>query len=33
MDNIIKEAQAPETPTFETLPKYVGEIPEPSQQN
>ena len=26
MDNIIKEAQAPETPTFETLPKYVGEI-------
>ena len=26
MDNIIKEQQAPETPTFETLPKYVGEI-------
>lgn len=26
MDNIIKEVQAPETPTFETLPKYVAEI-------
>ena len=27
MDNItLKEQQAPEAPTFETLPKYVGEI-------
>lgn len=27
MNNItLKEQQAPETPTFETLPKYVGEI-------